>query len=137
MTITRDNTAASMRGKSLDLVHTTQSMEEGQVVDSPEYVAQHNNVVFNQAIDSLGFGRYQWEMFFTCGFGFLVDQVSGMKQHHPSLALLTPCTIDARGLGWSRHSSDYEAMGCEVPEYVDSIALRWVPRRCPTVWITS
>ncbi|OAL43411.1 sugar transporter [Pyrenochaeta sp. DS3sAY3a] len=50
-------------------------MEEGQVVDSPEYVAQHNTAVFNRAIDSLGFGRYQWEMFFTCGFGFLVDQM--------------------------------------------------------------
>lgn len=34
-----------------------------------------NEVVVDQAIDAIGMGRYQWELLFSCGFGFLVDQV--------------------------------------------------------------
>lgn len=35
----------------------------------------HNVAVINNAIEMCGMGRYQWQMFFTCGFGFFVDQV--------------------------------------------------------------
>lgn len=37
--------------------------------------ALHNTAVVNNAIEICGMGRYQWQMFFTCGFGFFVDQV--------------------------------------------------------------
>ncbi|KAL6702384.1 hypothetical protein ACN47E_002350 [Coniothyrium glycines] len=48
---------------------------EGQVVNETNYVDQHNTAIFNRAIEQLGFGKYQLQMFFTCGFGFLVDQM--------------------------------------------------------------
>jgi hypothetical protein len=35
----------------------------------------HNVAVINNAVEVCGMGRYQWQMFFTCGFGFFVDQV--------------------------------------------------------------
>lgn len=35
----------------------------------------HNLRVANRAIEGIEFGKYQWRMFFTCGFGFWVDQV--------------------------------------------------------------
>ena len=38
-------------------------------------VLASNEVVVDQAIDAIGMGRYQWQLLFSCGFGFLVDQV--------------------------------------------------------------
>lgn len=34
-----------------------------------------NHVLVTEAIEAIGFGKYQWQLTFTCGFGFLVDQV--------------------------------------------------------------
>ncbi|KAL4748347.1 hypothetical protein BDW72DRAFT_214851 [Aspergillus terricola var. indicus] len=34
-----------------------------------------NQLVVDQAIDAIGMGRYQWQLLFSCGFGFLVDQM--------------------------------------------------------------
>ncbi|KAL4937858.1 hypothetical protein BDV06DRAFT_232288 [Aspergillus oleicola] len=34
-----------------------------------------NQLVVEQAIEDIGMGRYQWWLLFSCGFGFLVDQV--------------------------------------------------------------
>jgi hypothetical protein len=36
----------------------------------------HNHEVINKAIQAIGFGKFQWQLTFSCGFGFLVDQVS-------------------------------------------------------------
>ncbi|OJJ61376.1 hypothetical protein ASPSYDRAFT_56700 [Aspergillus sydowii CBS 593.65] len=38
-------------------------------------VLASNEVVVDQAIDAIGMGRYQWQLLFSCGFGFLVDQM--------------------------------------------------------------
>lgn len=135
MTITQEDVSIH-HSKSLDLVQTTKSMEEGQVVEDEEYVTQHNTAIFNQAIESLGFGRYQWKMFFTCGFGFLVDQVN-LNHSYRICAVLTPDMIDARGIGRTRHPSDHEAVGCEVPQHVDSSALCWISCWCLTVRVPA
>ena len=29
----------------------------------------------DETIEAIGFGKYQWQLTVTCGFGFLVDQV--------------------------------------------------------------
>lgn len=34
-----------------------------------------NHALVTEAIEAIGFGKYQWQLTFTCGFGFLVDQV--------------------------------------------------------------
>ncbi|KAL4884968.1 major facilitator superfamily domain-containing protein [Aspergillus karnatakaensis] len=34
-----------------------------------------NQLVVDQAIEAIGMGRYQWQLLFSCGFGFLVDQM--------------------------------------------------------------
>ncbi|KAL4906962.1 hypothetical protein BDW74DRAFT_167020 [Aspergillus multicolor] len=38
-------------------------------------VLASNQLVVDQAIDAIGMGRYQWQLLFSCGFGFLVDQM--------------------------------------------------------------
>lgn len=38
-----------------------------------------NNALVAEAIEAIGFGKYQWQLTFTCGFGFLVDQVCGLR----------------------------------------------------------
>ncbi|KAH8592347.1 putative sugar transporter [Bisporella sp. PMI_857] len=35
----------------------------------------YNMALLNASIESIGMGKYQWQMFFTCGFGFVVDQI--------------------------------------------------------------
>lgn len=34
-----------------------------------------NLALVAEAIEAIGFGKYQWQLTLTCGFGFLVDQV--------------------------------------------------------------
>ncbi|KAH7405625.1 sugar transporter [Phaeosphaeria sp. MPI-PUGE-AT-0046c] len=70
----QDNATVLVQGKSSDLIQTTKHFEEGQVNEDID-ATKHNLAVLNQTIESLGFGKYQWKMFFTCGFGFLVDQM--------------------------------------------------------------
>ncbi|KAJ3512678.1 hypothetical protein NM208_g15290 [Fusarium decemcellulare] len=50
------------------------SPSDGQVLD---HVAMHqrNMAKVNHAIEEIGFGRYQWKLFATCGFGYLLDQM--------------------------------------------------------------
>lgn len=31
-------------------------------------------MVINRAIQDIGMGRYQWELFILCGFGWLADK---------------------------------------------------------------
>ncbi|KAM0546949.1 hypothetical protein ACHAPJ_010609 [Fusarium lateritium] len=45
----------------------------------------HNHEVINKAIEAIGFGKFQWQLTFSCGFGFLVDQMILV-----SISLVTP-----------------------------------------------
>ncbi|KAF5644097.1 synaptic vesicle transporter SV2 [Fusarium sp. NRRL 52700] len=45
----------------------------------------HNDEVITQAIQAIGFGKFQWQLTFSCGFGFLVDQMVLV-----SISLVTP-----------------------------------------------
>ncbi|KAL3434039.1 major facilitator superfamily domain-containing protein [Aspergillus tetrazonus] len=49
---------------------SVRSMAQGTVD-----VLASNQLVVDQAIDTIGMGRYQWQLLFSCGFGFLVDQM--------------------------------------------------------------
>jgi hypothetical protein len=40
-----------------------------------------NIFVVHHAIESIGMGKYQWQLLTTCGFGFLIDQ---LYFHSPS-----------------------------------------------------
>ncbi|KAK7402685.1 hypothetical protein QQX98_011548 [Neonectria punicea] len=44
-----------------------------------------NNVIVDEAIEAIGFGKFQWQLTFSCGFGFLVDQMLLV-----SISLVTP-----------------------------------------------
>lgn len=61
------------------------STAEGELFREADHVLHHNTAVFNHAIEQLGFGRYQWQLFFTCGFGFLVDQVHAFREPYRPL----------------------------------------------------
>lgn len=38
-------------------------------------VLASNELVVDHVIEAIGMGRYQWQLLFSCSFGFLVDQV--------------------------------------------------------------
>ncbi|KAE8153359.1 major facilitator superfamily domain-containing protein [Aspergillus avenaceus] len=44
-------------------------------IENDDAATRYNMRVANEIIEQIGFGRYQWHMFITCGFGFLVDQM--------------------------------------------------------------
>lgn len=44
-------------------------------MDGVNAATLHNHEVINKAIEAIGFGKFQWQLAFSCGFGFLVDQV--------------------------------------------------------------
>ena len=39
----------------------------------------------DDAIEAIGWGKYQWQLAITCGFGFLVDQVGLLNHSYPHL----------------------------------------------------
>lgn len=48
----------------------------GHHLSHAEGEVEHINLaIVTEAIEAIGFGKYQWQLTFTCGFGFLVDQV--------------------------------------------------------------
>ncbi|PLB53076.1 sugar transporter [Aspergillus steynii IBT 23096] len=51
------------------------SSAEGQLQDITLDATARNIALINHAIESIGFGKYQIRLFFTCGFGFFVDQM--------------------------------------------------------------
>lgn len=61
--------------KDLKELHPTVTQGQGDFFAASEHAMRHNIAMYNHTIETLGFGRYQWGMFFTCGFGFMVDQV--------------------------------------------------------------
>ncbi|KAJ0123908.1 hypothetical protein J7T55_012380 [Diaporthe amygdali] len=61
---------------------------EGSILEIEPSVAmtsEHNLHVVQQAIETIGMGKYQWLLAFSCGFGFLVDQMLLV-----SVSLVTP-----------------------------------------------
>ena len=56
------------------------SHRNGEVTafDDADGATLHNHEVINQAIQAIGFGKFQWQLTFSCGFGFLVDQASSI-----------------------------------------------------------
>ncbi|KAF5013019.1 hypothetical protein FDECE_966 [Fusarium decemcellulare] len=58
----------------LEPAQTTTSKKEGVILD--DAVARDSNIsLVNHTIEQIGFGKYQWKLFCTCGFGFLLDQM--------------------------------------------------------------
>ncbi|KLO95346.1 related to synaptic vesicle transporter SV2 (major facilitator superfamily) [Fusarium fujikuroi] len=54
-------------------------------IDGIDPTTLHNDEVITQAIQAIGFGKFQWQLTFSCGFGFLVDQMVLV-----SISLVTP-----------------------------------------------
>lgn len=59
---------------------------EGNVTEMASEVVTRNMALVNKAIQDIGFGPYQLRLFFTCGFGFFVDQVRGGSLPSPKKA---------------------------------------------------
>lgn len=64
-------------------LHHASSSSYGEVIDptGDDGVAVNLNRV-DDAIESIGWGKYQWQLAVTCGFGFLVDQVRILSSAH-------------------------------------------------------
>jgi hypothetical protein len=69
-----------------DLPINTDSESATVMDDTSEYMAlaKHEGInpafmakvtVLNKAMNELGMGRYQWELFFTSGFGWMADNI--------------------------------------------------------------
>jgi len=75
MTMTELKKVPEQSGDRIDHVISTEAGELA-TVGNREVAHQYNMRLLREAIDGIGMGRYQWQLFFTCGFGFVVDQVS-------------------------------------------------------------
>lgn len=69
-----------------DLPINTDTESNTVMDDTSEYMAlaKHEGInpafmakvtVLNKAMNELGMGRYQWELFFTSGFGWMADNI--------------------------------------------------------------
>lgn len=59
-----------------DELAQTASVSEGKT--APHYGPEPcspNDIVIQNAIETIGMGRYQWQLLASCGFGFIADQV--------------------------------------------------------------
>ncbi|KAF5563453.1 major facilitator superfamily transporter [Fusarium napiforme] len=81
----KDNADAASVGEKQDGMFETSldhvpSHANGTVatIDGIDPATIHNDEVITQALQAIGFGKSQWQLTFSCGFGFgfLVDQVS-------------------------------------------------------------
>lgn len=43
--------------------------------DGTQLAEESNRLVVDEAIEAIGFGKFQWQLTFSYGFGFLVYQV--------------------------------------------------------------
>lgn len=81
-------------------IERTTSQDQGSI--SPVHDAHGdlvtNNVIVDETIEAIGFGKFQWQLTFSCGFGFLVDQVRYASQHFSGNLTLTVAQIDASRL---------------------------------------
>ncbi|KAF4450530.1 hypothetical protein F53441_6385 [Fusarium austroafricanum] len=70
-----------------ELLHRASSHSNGTVagLGGVDTATSHNHGVINKAIQTIGFGKFQWQLTFSCGFGFLVDQMILV-----SISLVTP-----------------------------------------------
>ncbi|PIG81617.1 sugar transporter [Aspergillus arachidicola] len=62
--------------KSEEIITRKQSLAEGTVTshqgaNPPDF----NQLAINNAIETIGMGRYQWQLMVSCGFGFIADQM--------------------------------------------------------------
>lgn len=44
-------------------------------LDNHNATIGHNLALVDEAIAKIGFGKFQWQLTLSCGFGFIVDQV--------------------------------------------------------------
>ncbi|KAL2816972.1 major facilitator superfamily domain-containing protein [Aspergillus granulosus] len=58
--------------KSVDMDQSKSVRSVSQGTIDPQ---ESNQLVVHQALEAIGMGRYQWQLLFSCGFGFLVDQM--------------------------------------------------------------
>ncbi|KAE8319427.1 major facilitator superfamily domain-containing protein [Aspergillus transmontanensis] len=62
--------------KSEEIITRKPSLAEGTVIshqgaNPPDF----NQLAINNAIETIGMGRYQWQLMVSCGFGFIADQM--------------------------------------------------------------
>ncbi|KAB8245074.1 major facilitator superfamily domain-containing protein [Aspergillus flavus] len=74
----QDTTLSQMDAekKSEEIITRKPSLAEGTVTshqgaNPPDF----NQLAINNAIESIGMGRYQWQLMISCGFGFIADQM--------------------------------------------------------------
>lgn len=63
---------------SMEKAGPVTSQGQGQGLQYPltgRETEDSNMLVVHHAIESIGMGKYQWQLLTTCGFGFLIDQV--------------------------------------------------------------
>lgn len=73
------------------------SCSEGKIShSSTEANLNPNEALVQDAIETIGMGRYQWQLMVSCGFGFVVDQVSACdilsrKRNSPNILVFRCC----------------------------------------------
>lgn len=75
-----------------------ESQTNGTVIDidRDQTDVQANLARVDEAIEAIGFGKYHWQLVISCGFGFLVDQVSLSFTHSDKVS-------SSNSLTWHYH----------------------------------
>lgn len=90
----------------------------------------------DEAIEAIGFGRFQIQLTLTSGFGFLVDQVCSIKaRFHSNTALRSVSydvwpPLDDLSCYQPSHSAIGDGIRTAIPDFAIRLELRRPLRRC-------
>jgi hypothetical protein len=69
-----EDDAPLLHSDRLDLERLRAEIEKDFASSSPDSEYDRKSRIINKAIQDIGMGRYQWELFTLCGMGWLADK---------------------------------------------------------------
>lgn len=72
-----------------------------EYTQQPMSPTEKNLIVIDEAVEAIGFGKFQWQLTLSCGFGFLADQVRAVPTSpysHASATIPMPLPGGARNI---------------------------------------
>ena len=124
-----------MDSEKKDELTQTASVSEGKAV--PHYAPEPsspNDTIIQNAIETIGMGRYQWQLLASCGFGFIADQV-GPARATDKLAIVLTGFPDAARLHQPSHATGVQGVLAAVCHAAARNSIRSARRWGRGVWL--
>ena len=75
--VPRDPSMADKKDAAVDIDDRDTATYRHEINDDPEFenltLYEKKALIVNRELNSHGMGRYQWYIFFLCGFGYFID----------------------------------------------------------------